>query len=166
MIPEPIAVEIGGRAAPTARTWRGPGGYVALVAIQTLGVGIVIVNGLPIYRQIVRDFAGHKPQSGVVWWAIAALAAMQTAYWLRVWLQPPMPRITNVVIGHITGFVARLSFILPSSFFSVAFFVRFEELHFSLLRVSLFLGLLFGFFCYTLELERLSRALQETGRKA
>lgn len=150
---------------PAAGAGSGPVAYLSLVAVQTAGAAIVVANGVPIYRQITKDFAHHKPQPEILWWAIAALALMQTAYWLRVRLQPPMPRSAHVVIGHLAGFVARLSFILASSTFSVVFLVRFEELHFSTPRMLVLLGLLFAMFCYTLELEWLTRTLQKAEGK-
>jgi len=64
------------------------------------------------------------------------------------------------VAGHLAGFVARLSFILASSTFAVMFFVRFEQLSLPPHRILMVLALLFSLFCYTLELERLARAIQ------
>jgi hypothetical protein len=45
--------------------------------------------------------------------------------------------------------------------FGVVFFTRFQELQFSIWNVSLLLAVLFSMFCYTLELERLGKALWE-----
>ena len=69
-------------------------------------------------------------------------------------------RGAHIVAGHLAGFVARLSFILASSTFAVMFFVRFEQLSLPPHRILMVLALLFSLFCYTLELERLARAIQ------
>jgi hypothetical protein len=137
-----------------------------LLLVQTTGAAIVIVNGVPIYRQMVGEFSRHQPEPGVIWWAVAAVALIQVAYWIRVRLQPPLPRRGHVVIGHFAAFTARLSFILVSSAFAVVFLLRFEELSLPPRRFVLILALLFSMFCWTLELERLARALQNTEAKS
>ena len=136
--------------------------YLTLFAVQTAGAAIAFINGVPIYRQMVGDFAKHQPQPGILWWAVAAVALIQGAYWLRVRLRLPLPRGGHVVVGHLASFVARLSFILASSTFAVMFFVRFEQLPLPLHRILMLLALLFSLFCYTLELERLAKALHGT----
>jgi hypothetical protein len=141
-------------------TRTGHGLYLFLFALQTAGAAIVMMNGLPIYRQMVGDFSKHQAEPGILWWAVAAVALIQVAYWLRVRLQPPLPRGAHIVAGHLVGFVARLSFILASSTFAVMFFVRFEQLSLPPHRILMVLALLFSLFCYTLELERLARAIQ------
>ena len=45
---------------PTVReTGTGLGLYLFLLALQTAGAAIVMMNGLPIYRQMVGDFSKH-----------------------------------------------------------------------------------------------------------
>ena len=69
------------------------------------------------------------------------------------------------MVGHLAAFVARLSFILASSTFAVMFFVRFDQLSLPLHRILLVVALLFSLFCWTLELERLAKALHGAGEK-
>ena len=147
------------RVAPEAEPRRGLGFYFSLFAVQTVGAAIVLVNGVPIYRQIAGDFAKPEPHRGILWWAVAAVALIQVAYWLRVWLQPPLPRSGHVIIGHFAYFLARLSFIFASSTFAVVFFAHFEQLTLPPHRILMVLALLFSMFCWTLELERLAKAL-------
>src|SRR6266516_7764413 len=52
----------------------GMGLYLSLVAVQTAGAAILLVNGVPVYRQITSDFAHHEPPPGVLWYAVAAVA--------------------------------------------------------------------------------------------
>ena len=151
--------------APPVRQRRRQGLYLFLVAAQTAGAAIVLVNGVPIYRQLVRDFSKHEPEPGILWWAVAAVALIQFAYWLRVWLQPSLPQSRHVVIGHLAYFVARLSFVFTSSTFAVVFLARYDQLNPSLPRTLVVLAMLFSLFCYTLELERLAKALHGTEGK-
>ena len=140
-----------------------PAKYLMFVAVQAVGFSIVMANGVPIYRQMTSDFSKHQPQPGILWWAVAAVVLIQAAYWLRVRLQPVLPRGGNTVLSHLILFIGRLSFILASSTFTVMFIVRFEELSLPPHRVLMVLALLFSLFCFTLELEQLGRALNSSG---
>jgi hypothetical protein len=64
-------------------------------------------------------------------------------------------------LGHVVLFLARLNFIFASAMFSAVYLVRFNELDISPWRFVLLSTVLFSIFCYTLELERLCRALLE-----
>ncbi len=154
MAPGITTIEGGRQMAPAPEPRRGLGVYLFLLTVQTAGAAIILVNGVPVYRQMVGDFANHQPHPGILWWAVAAVALIQTAYWLRVRLQPSLPWRTHVVIGHVAFFVARLSFIFASSTFTVIFFARFDQLSLPPHRILMVLALLFSLFCYTLELER------------
>lgn len=140
--------------------------YPLLLAVQTVGAIVVLVNGVPIYRQIVGDTGKPDPHPGILWWAVAAATLIQSAYWLRVRMKPTMPRGGFPVFGHLAQFAARLSFIFASSTFSVVFLARFEQLAFPAHRIAMVLLLLFSMFCWSLELERLARALNGTEANA
>ena len=144
---------------PPTPTGLPPVQYLGLVALQTVGAVIVLVNGVPIYRQIHRDVSHHEPNPSILWWALAAVVLIQGAYWIRIRLQPLMPRNGHVVLGHLAGFIARLSFVFTSSTFAVVFLARFDQLSLTWPRILLVIALLFSMFCYTLELERLGHAL-------
>ena len=143
----------------------GLGLYFLLLAVQTAGAAIVLVHGVPIYRKLAGDFANHRPDPGILWWAVVAVVLIQTSYWIRMRLQPRMPRNAHVVLGHLASFVARLSFIFASSSFTVLFLVRFDQLSLPPHRILMVFALLFSLFCYTLELERLARSLHSTEGK-
>lgn len=142
---------------------RSAGTYSWCFVVQALGFGIVLVNGVPIYRQIASDFSHHQPQPGVLWWALVAVLLMQTAYWLRVRLRLAPPHGDHVLLAHLVAFLGRLSFILGSSTFTVLFLVRYAELSLPPHRVILVLAMLFSIFCFTLELEQLGRSLNGAG---
>src|SRR5260221_6050297 len=103
--------------APARGTRGGLGLYLLLLGVQTIGASLVFVNGVPIYRQMIGDFSRHQPHPEILWWAVAAVALIQFAYWLRVRLQPALPRRGHIVIGHFASFLARLSFFFASSTF-------------------------------------------------
>jgi len=151
-------------STPTGRAARSsPVMYFVLLTLQTAGAIIILANGGPVYRQMVSDFANHQPQRGVLWWAVAGVVLIHSAYWTRVRLQVPLPEMGNVVVGHAAAFIARLSFILASSTFAVIFLIRFDQLSLPPRRVVLIIAILFSMFCWTLELERLAKSLHGTG---
>ncbi len=139
---------------------QGAGTYFFLFGLQTVGMAMVFFKGVPIYRQLARDFAGHQPQPSILWWAAAAVGLIQAAYWARMRLQVSPSLVRQVLAGHLVSFAARLTFILASSTFGVMFLVRFDQLSLSPQRILMLLLLLFSVFCYTLELERLAKAFQ------
>lgn len=146
--------ESGRRVASATRG--GLGLYFVLLLVQTTGAAIVMINGLPIYRQMIGDVSKHQPQPGILWWAGAAVALIQVAYWVRVRLRPPLPHGGRILMGRLAGFVARLSFVFAGSTFALVFLLRFEQLSLPPDRSLMLLALLF---CWTLELERLAKAL-------
>ncbi len=136
--------------------------YPLLLAGQTAGAVMVLANGVPIYRRIVGDTNRLEPHPEILWWAVAAVSLIQFCYWLRVRLKPALPRGGFPVFGHLAQFAARLSFVFASSTFSVVFLARFDQLSLPPHRIAMVLMLLFSMFCWTLELERLARALNGT----
>jgi hypothetical protein len=50
----------------------GPGLSLALLALETVGIAIILLNGMPIYHEMMRDISGHTPNPGVQWWAWGA----------------------------------------------------------------------------------------------
>lgn len=152
-----------GRPTSVTETRQRPGLYLLLLALQTAGAAVLFVNGVPIYRQMARDFTNHRPRPEILWWAIAAAVLIQTAYWMRRRLRLSPPRANHVLVSHLASFVARLTFILASSTFSLVFFVRFDQLALPPHRSLVLLVLLFSLYCYTLELEGLAKAFQSSG---
>jgi len=157
MDPKTSIPEHGAASTPEARKRRRL--YFLLLAVQTAGAVVPLINAVPVYRQAVGDFSKHRPHPGILWWAVAAVGMIQGAYWARVRLRVGPPKCGHVVIGHVAAFVARLSFIFASSTFTFVFFVRFEDLGLPFDRILMILAMLFSMFCYTLELERFARAL-------
>ncbi len=159
-------------ATITAKGRRGPkvrglSLYFVLLSVQTAGVAILVVNFVPLYRQMALNFSSYKPDQRP-WW-MAALLLIQVAYWLRVRLGLPLPSPGHVLLSHIGLFVARITFVSVTSGFSVMFLNRFQDLrtmNYPPLRALLILLMFFSIFCWTLEVERLAKALQESGRNS
>lgn len=137
--------------------------YFALLSAQIAGVAILLMNMIPLYRLMVLDFSNYRPDLRP-WWAIAGMVLIQTGYWFRVRLHPPLPRIRSIVVGHIVAFVARMGFVTVTAGFTVMFLNRFEGLrgmNYSPLRALVVVMIFFSLFCWTLELEQLAKAIQE-----
>lgn len=148
-----------GRSGPK---WRGLGSYFFLLSVQTAGVVLLLANLIPLYRLMAIDFAKYTPDPKI-WWAITGMLMVQVAFWLRVRLQPALPRTGNIVLGHILLFVARISFVAVTAAFTDMFLKRFEslkEMDYPPLRALAVVIMFFTIFCWTLELERLAKVLQ------
>jgi hypothetical protein len=141
---------------------RGPGLYFSLLAVESVGIAIILLNGMPVYHEMMRDVAGYRPQPGVLWLAWVGIILVLGAYILRIRLRPPMPRSGHAIAGHVVFFVGRMSFVAATSAYSLIFINHFGELHLLPYRMMVILLELFAMFCWTLELERLAKALMGT----
>jgi hypothetical protein len=127
-----------------------------LLVLELCGAGIVLWHGVPIYRELLAgNFNRAEPL--VRLWVTIATTLIQIGYWLRYLHQtsPSLPR--RVLMGHILMFLARLNFIFTGGVFSAVFFVRFDQVKFSLSGTGLLLLILFSMFCVTLDLERIGQ---------
>ncbi len=138
---------------------RGPGRYFFLLAVEAVGFAIIVLNGMPIYQDMMRNVSGHRPQPGVLWWVWGGILLILGAYVLRARLRPPMPGSGHAIAGHAIFFLGRLSFVVATSTFSLVFINHFGELNLPPDRMAVLLVLLFAMFCWNLELERLAKAL-------
>lgn len=135
--------------------------YLLLLAVQTVGVLLLYWNALPWYRQLLADPTSYAPVAETRVWALSAIALIQVGYWTRYRIRPPLPRLSNVVLGHIVMFLARLSFLLVSTVFSFVFFTQKLGSQMPLGRYALMVAGLFSLFCYMEELRRLGQRLCE-----
>ncbi len=152
------------RGLPKAEMLRRPRVHLLLLVAETIGVAIFLLDGVPLYKQVIRDVAGHKAQPGVLWWAIVAAVLIQGSYWLRARYPQPPPWSGHPFISHALLFLGRIAFVFVTSVFSFVFLVHYGELDIPFHRIVLLLMLLFSMFCWTLDLERFARALGETAR--
>lgn len=138
-----------------SRRWR----YPFLFAVQTVGAAILFWYSVPLYQQVLADPGGHKAQPERLIWSFSAIALMQAGYWIRYRLRAPMPQLRNALVGYITLFVARMSFVFATSIFAFVFVTRKPEFQMPTFSYVVIIMGLFALFCYTQELERLARAL-------
>jgi hypothetical protein len=82
-----------------------------------MGAVIIFWNGVPLYRQTIADPASHQARLETLIWSLAAIALIQTGYWIYYRLRPPPPKFTNALIGHILSFLARMAFVFAASVF-------------------------------------------------
>lgn len=152
------------RSAPAQSTdgrWR----YPALFGMQTIGVVILLWNAIPHYRQILADPTSHVARNENLVWSLSSIALMQVGYWISNRVRPPPPRFANVLLGHVTMFLARMSFVFATSVFGFLFIAEKPGFHLPVSRYVLTLLGLFALYCYMQELERLGRAFLGQERK-
>lgn len=134
------------------------GFYWFLFALQTAGVLIILWQGLPIYRLIIRNPGPQHTTSLTFQWALGAIALIQLAYWLRVSRARTPALRPNIILNHLLLFAGRLNFVFGAAMFSTILYLRYEELTVSPSLLALLLGTVFSLFCYSLELENVALA--------
>ncbi|AUW42671.1 hypothetical protein [Rhizobium leguminosarum] len=142
--------------------------YAILLAAQTLAVGFLLWTVFPIFYSVVTHLGERQDVS---WSSLLGLAAgtvlLQACYWARIrWVTVRAP-CHSLFVAHLVFFSARLSFLFGGAFFSAIFFRHlpalgsvppFWEIFIRAISIG---AMLFGLFCYSLELERLGRAIEE-----
>jgi hypothetical protein len=129
--------------------------YAALLLAQTGGVAVILWHGVPLYRLIIKNPGPEYAELSTFVWAIMAVLAIQTAYWLRMRLIPTISLSPNIILNHILLFLARMSFVFATAFFSTIVFLRLPDISVSVPRIVLLVFVMFSLFCYSLELEQL-----------
>jgi len=152
----------------TNSTIRRPTTYMLLLGVQTGASGVLFLVVFPLFQQIV--LRSGQPQSLESSTAISALAAallVQACYWVRYCYVPIWVPSRSALVGHLLMFASRVSFFFGGALFSAIFFRHVPQLDAlppleqSLMKGCGVLLLLFTVFCYSLELERLGRAIEE-----
>jgi hypothetical protein len=138
-----------------------------LLAIQTLAVAFLLWIVFPIFHDVMTNIGERREIStSRLLGVFSGTFVLQASYWgrvLRVSVQPPCH---NIFLAHLVAFAARLSFLFGGAFFATIFFRHLPEIAalpaFGELVVNAlaFAITLFGLFCYSLELERLGRAIE------
>ena len=138
--------------------------YLALLAIQAACVTILIWQLLPIFWRIVD---GLGETQDLTWEhklvTCLCVAVFQTCYWWRLKRLGVPFATSSQLLSHLFLFAGRLSFIFASTFASVVFFRHLpliDSTHATLeglYRLMLFFAVLFSWFCFALEIERLGK---------
>jgi hypothetical protein len=132
-----------------------------LFATESLGALIILWFGVPIYRRLFMGVTNEQAGASVFFWASIGVTVIQVSYWIRLRCFPPPRFSRQLVLGHAIQFLGRLSFVFIGGMFGVVFFTRFQQLEFSIWKVSVLLAVLFSMFCYALDLDRLGKAFSE-----
>lgn len=140
--------------------------YLLLFGLQLAGALTCLFCLLPVHRVVMRDLSKQGCDPTAAWYQLAVIVLIQTGYWLRVRLNPAMPRWRNIVASHLSTFCSRLSFVLVSTVFSFYMVNNFDKVQVPFFRVVLTLATLFSMFCWSLELEHLGRSLKAPDTKA
>ena len=135
--------------------------FAALIAAEAVGAAIILWQGLPIYHYLLDRGPERRSDLIMRLLAIAGITIIQVAYWTawRWFRRVELP--SQVVLGHVLQFVARLNFVFVSGMFAAAYLIRSADMEFRPSRFLLLTSALFSMFCFTLELERLGRAFVE-----
>ncbi len=142
--------------------------YAGLLLVQTAGAAALLWIVFPIFREVLIHFGEQQTITGSTQAALLGCTlVMQACYWARLrWVAVHAP-FHNIFIAHLISFVARLSFLFGGALFSAIFFRHLPELGVlppvgqSMIKAISIGAILFGLFCYSLELERFGRALEE-----
>ena len=135
--------------------------YWILFLGQTIGDVAILSHLIPLFRRLVTSGHYEKIPSKIFVLAALGVNIIQVCYWLDQHWFVTLRLGHNPLLGHLILFLSRLNFIFASALFSAVYLVRFKELEISLWRFVILSTVLFSIFCYTLELERLGRALLE-----
>ncbi|WP_276122077.1 hypothetical protein [Pararhizobium qamdonense] len=142
--------------------------YAGLVIGQTVAAMALFWIVFPLFHQIITHLGEQQELRLSQQIAIICSAALLHAcYWTRLNLVPVVAPFHNVFVAHVCSFASRVSFFFGGALFSALFFRHVPELDAlpSFERIALgafeILLVLFALFCYSQELERLAKAIEE-----
>ncbi|TXN00056.1 hypothetical protein FV242_23300 [Methylobacterium sp. WL64] len=151
----------------TSQPSRWAAAYGGLLILQTAAASCLLWIMLPIFRRMISRLG--EPLDLELWrlvTVIGCVTVMQSCYWIRIQRVPIYIPFRNVVVGHLLLFASRASFFFGGAFFSVIFFRHVPELSAlpplgqGFAKALAVLAILFSLFCYSLELERLGKAVE------
>lgn len=144
--------------------------YLALLAVQSAAASFLFVVVFPLFRQVI-DRLGEPQQVSLLVEikVILGTLVLHCAYWTRYrWVAVPAP-FRSALAGHVLQFAGRVSFFFGGALFSALFFRHVPELQAlppfgeGLIKSLLVAWMLFALFCYSLELDRLGKAVEGAG---
>jgi hypothetical protein len=98
---------------------------------------------------------------------VASAALLHCCYWSRLKWVPVTPPFHSSFVAHLLFFASRVCFFFGGALFSAIFFRHIPELDAfqpfgeAVVKILYVAGTLFGLFCYSLELDRLGKAIEE-----
>lgn len=151
------------------RRWSNGWAYLILLAGQTAAAFALFVIVFPLFRQVVTHLGEQQEISFSQQILIMAFATVLNGlYWIRLkWVAIVAP-FHSVFAAHLCSFASRVSFFFGSALFSALFFRHLPEIEAllpvgqTLIRTMYVVVVLFGLYCYSRELDRLAKALEDT----
>ncbi|MDK1373561.1 MULTISPECIES: hypothetical protein [unclassified Sinorhizobium] len=158
--------EVGGGRLPMSRS-QNAFVYLFLLIAQSVAAFLLLWLVFPIFYNLVTNLGQEQdiaPSTQIS--VIAGAIVLQACYWARLhWVDVKAP-FHNIFVAHLLFFVGRLSFLFGGAFFSAIFFRHLPELAVfppfgqALIKALGVGAVLFGLFCYSLELDRLGKAIE------
>ena len=127
--------------------------YWLFFAAEITGIGLILWNGVPIFRELIhlRQTATFNDQ--VLW--LIAVVLIQFSYWMCLRFDPPFAIAQRPLASHIVLFISRLVFIFAGSVFSLVIYRYSDALELHFFRSFLAMIVLFSIFCFTRHLEKI-----------
>ena len=142
--------------------------YIGLLAVQTVAATYLFWVVFPLFRQLITRLGEPQDLSiSVEARIIVGTVMLHCAYWVRYRWVAVRPPFHSAFIGHIVQFASRTSFFFGGALFSTLFFRHLPELETlptiaeTVTRGIVVIWVLFALFCYSLELDRLGKAIEE-----
>ena len=141
--------------------------YAVLLILQSVVASFLFWMAFPIFLSLATH--PGEPKDLPRWTEIAIAGGaviLQCCYWIRYrWVAMYVP-FRSAVVGHFLLFASRASFFFGGALFSAIFFRHVPELDVlpplgqALGKALAILAILFSLYCYSLELERLGKAVE------
>ena len=112
--------------------------YFFLLSVQTLGIALIVWEGVPVYRRVVAGSVGPHATADEMIGAATAVVLIQGAYWLRSTIVPSLKLRPNIFLSHVALFIGRVSFILGTALFTAIVYYRPPEIQLAPLLHSSF----------------------------
>jgi hypothetical protein len=135
--------------------------YWILFLGQTVGDLTILSHLIPLLRRLFTSGLHEKAPSKILVFAALGVTLIQVCYWLNQRWFAALRVDQNLLLGHLVLFLSRLNFIFGAAMFSAVYLTRFNEVDIALWGFVLLSAVLFSIFCYSVELERLGKALIE-----
>lgn len=147
--------------------------YACLLTVQTAAATFLFWVVFPLFRQLIARLGELQEVSvSVEVQIVVGTLMLHCAYWTRYrWVAVRAP-FHSAFIGHVVQFASRASFFFGGALFSALFFRHLPELDAfptipeALIRGLLVIWVLFALFCYSLELDRFGKAIEETSKSS
>ncbi|TXR47098.1 hypothetical protein FVA77_21905 [Phyllobacterium endophyticum] len=146
--------------------------YAILMTVQTAAALHLFWVVYPVFRGVLTRLGEYQeldPSTHVA--ILGGVIVLHCSYWSRLRWVSVTPPFHSIFVSHLCSFAGRVCFLFSGAFFSAIFFRHLPELDSfppfgqALIKALYVAAILFSFFCYSLELERLGKAMGDSTRK-